>query len=93
MKRTSRMRLGGLGLAGVVALLVVGMTGLKPSGTGVGPYGDVVAPLSVFARHTTDAVAAVNFDFRAFDTLGEEFILFTSALGVALLLRQSEESA
>jgi multicomponent Na+:H+ antiporter subunit B len=38
-------------------------------------------------RHVTAAVSAVNFDYRAFDTLGEEFILFTAAAGVALLLR------
>jgi multicomponent Na+:H+ antiporter subunit B len=33
-------------------------------------------------------VTALNFDFRAFDTLGEEFILFASVLGVVLILRQ-----
>ena len=30
---------------------------------------------------------AVNFDFRGFDTLGEEYILFVSVTGLALLLR------
>ena len=39
-------------------------------------------------RHATDLVTALNFDFRAFDTLGEEFILFASVLGVVLILRQ-----
>ena len=38
-------------------------------------------------RHATDIVTALNFDLRAFDTLGEEFILFASVAGVALLLR------
>jgi len=33
-------------------------------------------------------VTALNFDIRAFDTLGEEFILFASVSGVALLLRK-----
>jgi multisubunit Na+/H+ antiporter MnhB subunit len=32
-------------------------------------------------------VTAVNFDYRALDTLGEEFILFTSVVGLAVLLR------
>ncbi|MGH2882913.1 MAG: MnhB domain-containing protein, partial [Solirubrobacteraceae bacterium] len=39
-------------------------------------------------RHATDLVTALNFDFRAFDTLGEEFILFASVLGVVLILRE-----
>jgi multicomponent Na+:H+ antiporter subunit B len=36
----------------------------------------------------TDLVTALNFDFRGFDTLGEEFILFASVLGIALILRE-----
>lgn len=52
-----------------------------------GPYGDVMSSLSVFERHTTDVVNAIDYDYRGFDTLGEEFILFTSILGVMLLLR------
>ena len=40
-------------------------------------------------RNTTDAVTAVNFDYRAFDTLGEEFILFSSVMGALVLLRQA----
>jgi Domain related to MnhB subunit of Na+/H+ antiporter len=42
-------------------------------------------------RNITDAVSAVNFDYRGFDTLGEEFILFFSVLGSLLLLRMAEE--
>lgn len=56
-----------------------------------GPYGDVINQVAVFERHTTDLVTAVNFDYRAFDTLGEEFILFTSVIGVTLLLRPQPE--
>jgi multicomponent Na+:H+ antiporter subunit B len=52
-----------------------------------GPYGDVMSSLSVYERHTTDVVNAIDYDYRGFDTLGEEFILFTSILGVMLLLR------
>jgi multicomponent Na+:H+ antiporter subunit B len=33
-------------------------------------------------------VTAVNFDYRAFDTMGEEFILLASVTGLAILLRQ-----
>jgi len=53
-----------------------------------GPYGDVIARVAVYERHATDTVNAINYDYRAFDTLGEEFILFTAVLGVAMLLRR-----
>jgi multicomponent Na+:H+ antiporter subunit B len=32
-------------------------------------------------------ITAVNFDYRGFDTLGEEFILFAAVIGVTSLLR------
>jgi multicomponent Na+:H+ antiporter subunit B len=50
-------------------------------------YGLVVNGVELTARHATDYVTALNFDLRAFDTLGEEYILFASVLGVTLLLR------
>jgi multicomponent Na+:H+ antiporter subunit B len=53
-----------------------------------GPYGYVMANVAVFERHATDIVNAINYDYRGFDTLGEEFILFTAVLGVMMLLRQ-----
>ena len=37
-------------------------------------------------------VAAVVFDYRGLDTLGEEFILFAAVSGVVMLLRGDEES-
>ena len=40
-------------------------------------------------RHTTNVVTAVVFDYRGFDTMGEEFILFAAA--VAMLLRDERE--
>lgn len=52
-----------------------------------GPYGDVISGLAVYQRHATDVVNAVDYDYRGVDTLGEEFILFSSIVGVMLLLR------
>jgi multicomponent Na+:H+ antiporter subunit B len=52
-----------------------------------GPYGDVISSLAVFERHATDTVNAITYDYRGFDTLGEEFILFSAVTGVMLLLR------
>lgn len=66
---------------------------LPPWGQYRGPYGDAIARLSVYERHATDAVNAINYDYRAFDTLGEEFILFTAVLGVMMLLRREESAS
>jgi len=63
---------------------------LPPWGSYRGPYGDVISRVAVYERHATDAVNAINYDYRAFDTLGEEFILFTAVLGVMMLLRREE---
>jgi multicomponent Na+:H+ antiporter subunit B len=54
-------------------------------------YGAVVNRTEPTLRHATDIVTALNFDIRAFDTLGEEFILFASVSGVALLLRHMRD--
>src|SRR5918992_1048643 len=55
-----------------------------------GPYGDVLNSSAVAERKATNVVSAVNFDYRAIDTLGEEFILFAAVMGVALLLREQK---
>jgi multicomponent Na+:H+ antiporter subunit B len=79
--------------SGCVLFLVylLGARGLPPFGHYKGPYGDVINQVAVFERHTTDLVTAVNFDYRGFDTLGEEFILFISVIGVLTLLRHQRE--
>ncbi len=56
-----------------------------------GPYGDMISRLVVYQRHATDAVNSINYDYRGFDTLGEEFILFSAVLGVTMLLRREED--
>lgn len=65
---------------------------LPPWGHYRGPYGDVISSLSVYQRHATDVVNAIDYDYRGFDTLGEEFILFTSIVGVMMLLRDPKPS-
>jgi multicomponent Na+:H+ antiporter subunit B len=74
--------------AGLLALLLAGLGGLPAFGHYPGPYGFVLNGVGVTQRHATDLVAAINFDYRAFDTLGEEFILFAAVMGIMLLLRE-----
>ncbi|HEV2274328.1 MAG TPA: hypothetical protein VGR96_09190, partial [Acidobacteriaceae bacterium] len=37
---------------------------LPPWGYYRGPYGDAIAHLAVYERHATDAVNAINYDYR-----------------------------
>ena len=53
------------------------------------PYGDAINAAGVPERHVTNMVSAVNFDYRGFDTLGEEFMLLCAVTGVTVLLRGS----
>jgi len=73
--------------AGVLGYLVWGMLDLSPFGRYPGPYGDIVNAVAFSERHVLNVVTAVIFDYRGFDTLGEEFILFACVTGVSLLLR------
>jgi multicomponent Na+:H+ antiporter subunit B len=87
MSRRGRLILFGCAGCGLLAVLVIGFTGLPAFGRAHEVYGLVVDYTEPKLRAATDIVTALNFDIRAFDTLGEEFILFTSVAGVALLLR------
>ena len=89
---TDRLRNTLFFAAGSVLLFLYGYAALNlpPWGSYRGPYGDTIARLSVYERHATDIVNAINYDYRGFDTLGEEFILFTAVLGVSMLLRREE---
>jgi multicomponent Na+:H+ antiporter subunit B len=69
------------------AFLVWGLDGLPRFGEGPGPLGPLLNRVAVTERHATNVVAAVTFDYRGFDTMGEELILFAAVIGVAILLR------
>jgi len=75
------------GAAGLAAFFVWGLTGLPGFGHYPGPYGDLINRIAVAQTKATGVVSAINFEYRGFDTLGEEFILFTAAIGVATVLR------
>ena len=53
------------------------------------PYGDTINAVATAERHVTNMVSAVNFDYRGFDTLGEEFMLLCAVTGTVVLLRGS----
>lgn len=78
--------LGAAGLAVMYGLIIARMP--TPHAN---PYGEAINRLSAPQRHVTDGVTSVNFDYRGFDTLGEEFILFVSVMGAIVLLREQYE--
>jgi multicomponent Na+:H+ antiporter subunit B len=78
-----------LGLLGVV--LFWGFSGIPPFGDFHGFYGELLNQIALPQRHTTNVVAAVVFDYRGFDTMGEEFILFAAVTGVVMLLRGDDD--
>ncbi|MGW1892345.1 MnhB domain-containing protein [Streptomyces sp. NPDC002004] len=61
---------------------------LPPFGSAAHPYGER-AVAAALAHRTANVVSSVNFDIRAYDTLGEESILFGTVLGATLLLRRA----
>jgi multicomponent Na+:H+ antiporter subunit B len=74
--------------AGFGAVFASALAGLPDFGHTSQVYGNLVAHLTTPERNIPDAVTGVNFDYRAWDTLGEEFMLFAAVLGVAVLLRE-----
>jgi multicomponent Na+:H+ antiporter subunit B len=75
------------GLAGLAAFYLWGLSGLPGFGNYPGPYGDVINRIAIAQTKATGVVSAVNFEYRGFDTLGEEFILFIAVAGMAVVLR------
>jgi len=74
-------------VAGVAAFYLWGLAGLPGFGNYPGPYGDIINRIAVAQTKATGVVSAVNFSYRGFDTVGEEFILFVAATAMAVVLR------
>jgi multicomponent Na+:H+ antiporter subunit B len=87
----ARRRLFLIGAAGLAAVMLWGLGGLPDYRDFTPLYGQVINQIAVDERSATAVVSAVNFDYRGFDTLGEEFILFAAALVLVLLLRRLRE--
>jgi len=93
MTRQLRIGLFAVSASGLAALLLWAVAGLPDFGHYRQRYGLLLQQVAVGERHATNVVTAVVFDYRGFDTLGEELILFASVIGVALLLREVRDEA
>lgn len=75
----------------LVAFVVWGVTLIHPFGyPDVSDMDDYIIENSQEETGSNNVVAAVLFDYRGLDTLGEATILFTAVTGVLLLLRASK---
>jgi multicomponent Na+:H+ antiporter subunit B len=74
-----------LALAGLAAWAVAG---LPHFGASRGPYERRFAIEAVRSRQATNLDAFVNFDYRGFDSLGEEYIFLVAIAGFSLLLAE-----
>ena len=88
MTPRQRLWLFAAGAAGLAACYLWAIGGLPGFGNYPGPYGQAVLRQAVAQTHATGVVSAVNFEYRGFDTVGEEFILFTAAAGMSVVLRK-----
>lgn len=88
---------GLIALIVLVAFLVWGVMFIHPFGYPDAPdMDDYIIENAQEETRSNNVVAAVLFDYRGLDTLGEATILFTAVTGVLLLLRtlkRKEESS
>jgi multicomponent Na+:H+ antiporter subunit B len=83
-----RLWLFALGAAGLLACYLWAFAGLPGFGDYPGPYGPEIMRHVIAQTNATGVVSAVNFEYRGLDTVGEEFILFTAAAGMSVVLRR-----
>jgi multicomponent Na+:H+ antiporter subunit B len=88
MSPKQRLWLFVIAIAGLVACYVWAFGGLPGFGDYPGPYGQEILSRAVPQTNATGVVSAINFEYRGFDTVGEEFILFTAAAGMSVVLRR-----
>ncbi|HEY7300711.1 MAG TPA: MnhB domain-containing protein [Xanthobacteraceae bacterium] len=82
-----RLALLALGFAALIVPVWHVVQALPGFGTPIELYGPTVNELLPSMRHVTNMVAAVNFDVRGIDTLGEESMLVCAVTGAVVLLR------
>jgi multicomponent Na+:H+ antiporter subunit B len=88
MTPRQRLWLFAFGAAGLAACYLWAFSGLPGFGDYPGPYGPAILRQVIGQTNATGVVSAINFEYRGFDTVGEEFILFTAAAGMAMVLRR-----
>ena len=88
-----RRVIGLLMLVAMIVFLVLAVAVIHPFGyPDVSGMDDYIIENAQRETGSNNVVAAVLFDYRGLDTLGEATILFTAVTGVLLLLRTSRRT-
>ena len=74
------------------ALLVVTAFLIHPFGDPPSDMDDYIIANTQLETGANNAVTAVVFDYRGYDTLGEATILFTAVTGVVMLFRRRKRT-
>lgn len=74
-------------LVAVAVILLWGFLAAPSADAPLPPVAQYYLDHSVSDTGAVNVVAAINFDFRAYDTIGEASILLTAVTGVSALLR------
>ena len=84
----ARAILLGLVLAAQALLLILAFREAPPVTAPLGAVAQVYADRTVAEVGVPNVIAAINFDWRGYDTMGEATILLAAATGVKLLMRR-----
>ena len=82
---------GTLSLAVLITLLIAAALMLHPYGHPPSEMDDYMIQNSQAETGANNVVAAVLFDYRGLDTLGEATVLFTAVTGVLMLFRATRK--
>jgi multicomponent Na+:H+ antiporter subunit B len=83
-----RLALFAVGAAALALFVSRGLGGLPAFGECESAYRDYLNAHAVRERHSQNLPTVINFDYRGIDTIGEEYILFVSVIGIGVLLRE-----
>jgi multicomponent Na+:H+ antiporter subunit B len=75
-------------LVALFSVLLMAFTEAPSIDAPLEPVANVYALRTVEEVTATNVISAINFDWRAYDTLGEATILLAAATGVKLLMRR-----
>jgi multicomponent Na+:H+ antiporter subunit B len=87
MTSSVRIVIFGVGALLLGSMLLVAAVGFPGTLESSGEYGELLARIGFEERAAVNAVAAVLFDLRPSDTLGEALALFVASAGLQLILR------
>lgn len=74
----------------LVAFIFVGVKMANMPNTYEGGAAEIIVNETEEKTGAINAVSAIVFDFRGYDTLGESFVLFTAVCGATAVLRKNK---